>query len=79
MIRYYGKSYYSYRALKLLEPEEKRILRCLGYLTTLIYNSEKDGTHNLKPHSSLIEHDKITQLKVNNMCMNFLKDSIWPK
>jgi hypothetical protein len=62
-----------------METEEKRIHRCLGYLTTLIYNSEKDGTHNLRPHSSLLEHDKLNQLKVNNMCMNFMKDGVWPK
>ena len=38
---------------KTLPVEEKRIIACLSYLKMLVLNSEKDGTHDLIPHSSL--------------------------
>lgn len=39
--------------LKILPIEERKILRYINLLRELIKNSEKDGTHGLKPHSAL--------------------------
>ena len=71
MTAFDGVTYYQYKAQRLLPVEEKRINRCLGYLSTLIYNSEKDGTRGLRPHSSLLDSDKICGLKINNMLQSF--------
>lgn len=60
------KGYYiKTQTVKLLPIEEKRILKCLRYLKMLIQNSEKDGTHNLLPHSALTQGEELT-LTINN-------------
>lgn len=63
---YSGGVYYATRIQNLLPLEEKRIIRCIGYLETLIFNSEKDGTFGLRPHSSIMENKRIIGLRINN-------------
>jgi len=58
---YYIKS----QTIKLLPVEERRILKCLTYVKMLISNSEKDGTHNLKPHSALSQGELLNKITVN--------------
>jgi hypothetical protein len=41
------ESYTTYKAMRHISIEEKRIVNCLGYLMKLIFNSEKDGTYGL--------------------------------
>jgi len=62
--------YFSSRIQNLLPLQEKRIIRCLGFLETLIFSSEKDGTYGLRPHSSIAENKKITGLRINNNIYN---------
>ena len=40
-------------SLKVLPVQERKVLRAIFLLRQLIRASEKNGTHNLKPHASL--------------------------
>ena len=49
-----------------MPTQEKRIIRCLNYLKMLILNSEKEGTHDLLPHSALDQGAFLDAIKVTN-------------
>lgn len=57
--------YIKARTISQLPVEERRILKCLTYVKMLISNSEKDGTHNLKPHSALAQGEYLRDITVN--------------
>ena len=50
--------------------QERRIVRCLSYLKMLIQNSEKEGTHDLAPHSALDQGTLLNAIKVTNSFQN---------
>lgn len=55
---------------KTLPVEEKRIIACLSYLKMLVLNSEKDGTYDLIPHSSLKLGTNLDAITITNAYMD---------
>ena len=51
---------------KILPFEERKILRYLTLIKELVKNSEKDGTHGLKPHSALFKGEWLGNIQVSN-------------
>lgn len=51
---------------KAFPVEEKRILKCINMIKMLITNSERDGLHGVKPHSSLEKGEFLHTLQISN-------------
>lgn len=51
---------------KCMPVEEKRILKCISMIKMLIQNSERDGLHGLRPHSSMEKGEFLHTLQISN-------------